>query len=208
MVLRRFLGAEDLEHLARDHKEALDTQYPPERKDGSERLWTRMFDESTPFAASLMEDLRFLKPAQKICGDGVLGIGTDVNRYVGDTGWHPDTGDERQIAVKYIFYLDPVDASTGALRVIPGSHLLRGAERKAISAPGTLHSAVAITAGPGISIISAIPNRMMKSNSSARWAWRTPVRSCTSNTGASTPTRALARQPAREPGATALDRSL
>ena len=133
MVLRQFLGAEDLEHLARDHEDALTTQYPPARNDGSERLWTRMFDESTPFAASLIEDLRFLTPAQQICGDDVLGIGTDVNRYVGDTGWHPDTGDERQIAVKYIFYLDPVDASTGALRVIPGSHLLRGAERKAFA---------------------------------------------------------------------------
>ena len=62
-----------------------------------------------------------------------LGIGVDVNRYVGETGWHPDTADEEQIAVKYIFYLDSVGADSGALRLIPGSHLLRGSERRRFS---------------------------------------------------------------------------
>ena len=133
VVLRQFLNADDLDHVALNFDAALAAQYPPERNDGSERLWTRMTDEGTPFTAALMEDPRFLTPAQQICGDDVLGIGVDINRYVGSTGWHPDTGDENQIACKYIFYLDPVDGNTGALRVIPGSHLLRGAERDAFA---------------------------------------------------------------------------
>lgn len=131
VVLRRFLDADYLARLNREFDDALDAQYPAERNDGSERLWTRMTDESTPFTAALMEDPLFLTPAQQICGDDVLGIGVDINRYVGTTNWHPDTGDPNQIACKYIFYLDPVDADSGALRVIPGSHLLRGAEREA-----------------------------------------------------------------------------
>ena len=133
LVLRQFLGADDLDHLARDLEEGLAAQYPPERHDGSERLWTRLTDEGTPYGAALMEDPRFLTPAQQLCGEDVLGIGVDVNRYVGTTSWHPDTPDETRIAVKYIFYLDPVDTDTGCLRVIPGSHLLRGAERNAFS---------------------------------------------------------------------------
>lgn len=133
IVLRQFFNADDLAQLNRDHQQGLANQYPAERNDGSERLWTRMTDESTPFAASLMEDPRLLTPAQQICGEDVLGIGVDINRYVDTTGWHPDTGDENQIAVKFIFYLDAVDANTGALRVIPGSHLLRGEQRNAFA---------------------------------------------------------------------------
>ncbi len=49
------------------------------------------------------------------CGDG--------NYYSGETGWHPD-GDWHQLfACKILFYLDPLTRATGALRVIPGSHL-------------------------------------------------------------------------------------
>jgi hypothetical protein len=108
----------------------LAAQYPHKPFDGHRRQWTRLTDEGTPFFASLMEDPRFLNPAQQLCGEDVLGIGVDVNHYVGNTSWHPDTGDTAQVAVKYIFYLDSVGADSGALRLIPGSHLLRGAERQ------------------------------------------------------------------------------
>ena len=131
VVLRQFLTPDDLATLARELDEGLTAQFPHKPFDGTERHWTRMTDESTPFFASLMEDPRFLTPAQQICGEDVLGIGIDANRYVENTGWHPDTGNTVQIAIKYIFYLDPVTANTGTLRVIPGSHLLRGAERQA-----------------------------------------------------------------------------
>ena len=57
---------------------------------------------------------QFLTPAQQICGEDVPGIGIDANRYVGNTGGHPDRGNRLQIAVKYIFYLDSVTADTGA----------------------------------------------------------------------------------------------
>jgi ectoine hydroxylase-related dioxygenase (phytanoyl-CoA dioxygenase family) len=36
-------------------------------------------------------------------------------------------------AMKWIFYLDPVGQDSGALRVIPGSHLLDGDERVAFA---------------------------------------------------------------------------
>ena len=131
LVLRQLLGADDLGHLARELRNGLAAQYPPERQDGSERLWTRLTDEGTPYGASLMEDPRFLSPAQQICGEDVLGIGVDVNSYIGPTNWHPDTPDETIVALKFIFYLDPLNANTGALRLIPCSHLLRGEQRQA-----------------------------------------------------------------------------
>ncbi|NKB69388.1 MAG: hypothetical protein GKR89_20140 [Candidatus Latescibacteria bacterium] len=130
IVLREFLQAEDLTIMARELDEGLEVQFPDQPFDGKKRQWTRLTDEGTPYFAALMEDPRFFIPAQQLCGEDVLGIGVDVNRYVGDTGWHPDTGDEEQRAVKFIFYLDPVAATTGALRVIPGSNLLRGEARQ------------------------------------------------------------------------------
>ena len=65
----------------------------------------------------------------------VLGNGTDAHFSVGNTDWHSDSNWQRnsekvQLAVKYHFHLDPVTAETGALRFIPGSHLLKGAERE------------------------------------------------------------------------------
>ena len=130
VVLRQLLTFEDLKILAAELDQGLSAQFPHKPFDGSQRHWSRMTDETTPFFASLMEDVRFLTPAQQICGEDVLGIGIDANLYVGNTGWHPDTGNPEQIAVKYIFYLDSVRAETGALRVIPGSHLLQQTERQ------------------------------------------------------------------------------
>ena len=60
--------------------------------------------------------------AEQLYGEDVFGIASDVNRYVGDTRWHPDTGSLDQYGVKFAYYLQPVTADTGALRLIPGSH--------------------------------------------------------------------------------------
>jgi hypothetical protein len=79
-------------------------------------------DEETPLFASLLEDPRFVAPARQLYGEDVLGICVDGNRYVGDTGWHPDSADPSQYGVKFAIYLQPVRAETGALRVLPGSH--------------------------------------------------------------------------------------
>jgi hypothetical protein len=68
---------------------------------------------------------RFVTPARQILGEDCIGMGTDGNRYVGDTPWHPDHAHHPypQRGIKWAIYLGPVTATTGALRVIPGSHL-------------------------------------------------------------------------------------
>jgi ectoine hydroxylase-related dioxygenase (phytanoyl-CoA dioxygenase family) len=43
---------------------------------------------------------------------------------VGDTRWHSDGWHKDILHIKIAFYLDPLTAQTGALRVIPGSHRL------------------------------------------------------------------------------------
>lgn len=124
LVFREFFSAAELETIHREFDYKLAEQYPEQPYDGSRRYWAMLLDDDTPFFAGLLEDTRFLTIARQLFGDDVLGIGTDANRYTGDTRWHPDTGSMHQYGVKFAFYLEPVDAESGALRVIPGTHRL------------------------------------------------------------------------------------
>ena len=104
-----------------DHRAKIASSYEP--FDGTKRHALMMMGDDTPFFASLLEDPRFADTAEKLYGE-VIGFVADANRYVGDTIWHFDTGGLRGegYGVKFAFYLEPVRANTGALRVIPGSH--------------------------------------------------------------------------------------
>ena len=135
VVLRGLFAASELDLIDREHRDGLALAFPDEPFAGELGQWTRMMNESTPFFAALPEDPRFHKPARQLCGDDVLGNGSDAHYAVGDTDWHTDSGWQPdavdvQMGVKYHFHLDSVDADSGALRFIPGSHLLRGVVRK------------------------------------------------------------------------------
>ncbi len=71
-------------------------------------------------------DHPLLKPALVgILGEDYNYLASDGRPYSGDTGWHPDGNWGREaLFLKVAFYLDPLTRSTGALRVIPGSHRL------------------------------------------------------------------------------------
>ncbi|MCZ6677015.1 MAG: phytanoyl-CoA dioxygenase family protein [Candidatus Poribacteria bacterium] len=124
VVLRGLFSETDLETIRKEFDYMMAEQYAHTPYNGSKRHWTPLMDEDTPFFASLMEDPRFLTVAKQLYGDDVLGVGTDANRYTGNTGWHRDTHTVDQYGVKFAFYLQPVTANTGALRVIPGTHRL------------------------------------------------------------------------------------
>lgn len=135
VVLRGLLTRDDLDIIERQHRDGLAAAFPDEPFDGKVGQWTRMANEETPFFASLNEDPRFLAPAQQIGGEDILGNGTDAHFAMGNTGWHSDTGwqpgsEDLQLGVKYHFHLDAVTSETGALRFIPGSHLLKGPQRQ------------------------------------------------------------------------------
>jgi hypothetical protein len=123
VVLRNALSGHELATMNAEFDRAMAAQHP-EPFDGTRRHNAVMMDEDTPFYASLMEDPRFLAPAQQLYGDDVLGVCVDGNRYVGDTAWHPDSSSPHQFGVKFAIYLQPVRAASGALRVLPGSHRL------------------------------------------------------------------------------------
>ena len=125
VTLHKLFTPEEVEVLRQEYESELDHVYADQPFTGETRYWTMMLHPRTPLYASLLEDERFCGVAEQLYGDDVIGIGTDANRYVGDTRWHPDHRADPSadcFGVKFAFYLDPVDAESGALRLIPGSH--------------------------------------------------------------------------------------
>ncbi len=71
---------------------------------------------------ALLDDPRILGIASSLLGDDFNYMGSDGNFYVGDTRWHSDGWRTNgMLHIKMAFYLDPVGADSGCLRVIPGS---------------------------------------------------------------------------------------
>ena len=91
--------------------------------DGTKRSVILPFADQSEYLSSLLDDPRIHDIASSICGEEFNYTSGDGNYYVGDTKWHSDGYGARPVLkIKIAFYLDKVTASTGALRVIPGSH--------------------------------------------------------------------------------------
>jgi hypothetical protein len=125
VVMRRCFSPAEVETIRGESLRALVAEYRHQPFDGTRRQWCCMLGDDAPLSASLLEDPRFFDVAEQLHGK-VLPYWCDANRYVDPTThWHPDIGDDdfAFAGVKYAIYLQPLRAQTGALRVIPGSHL-------------------------------------------------------------------------------------
>ncbi|MFN8492641.1 MAG: phytanoyl-CoA dioxygenase family protein [Caldilineaceae bacterium] len=92
--------------------------------DGMARSCIVPFIDQSETLASLLDDPRIHGIATSLLGDDFNYMGSDGNYYVGDTRWHSDGWHPHILHIKLAFYLDPLTANTGALRVIPGSQRL------------------------------------------------------------------------------------
>lgn len=92
--------------------------------DGKARSARVQFLDQSEYLSTLLDDPRIHDLAASILGDDFNYMGSDGNFYAGDTNWHSDGygGRGGLKHIKIAFYLDPLSRSTGALRVIPGSH--------------------------------------------------------------------------------------
>ena len=86
--------------------------------------YAMMVGSRAPLTARLMEDPRFFDVASQLLGAPVLCAGAGGHLFSGDTRWHPDhTRELTHEVLKFCIYPDALSAKSGALRVIPGSHL-------------------------------------------------------------------------------------
>jgi ectoine hydroxylase-related dioxygenase (phytanoyl-CoA dioxygenase family) len=122
--------------------DAIWARRPDVRHDGSQRtIYPDAFLNASPVLARLIEHPLISAVCEELLGPDVVYYGGDGNYYSGDTAWHRDVfkipdGEEGKTIVRHIkvaFYLDPLTAGTGALRVIPGSHHLGDAFAQQLS---------------------------------------------------------------------------
>ena len=78
-----------------------------------------MMCDRTPVSLGWLD--RFAGPAAELLGRAVLPVRAKGTEYSAGTGWHRDS-DRDWPSVGFAAYLQPLDAATGALRVLPGSH--------------------------------------------------------------------------------------
>ena len=91
-----------------------------------------MMSERTPYSVELLQE--FAASASRLLDTDVLPVRAKAVEYHGSSSWHRDS--ESDVAsVGFACYLDPLTATTGALRVVPGSH--RHEDRDAVAVETT-----------------------------------------------------------------------
>jgi ectoine hydroxylase-related dioxygenase (phytanoyl-CoA dioxygenase family) len=83
-----------------------------------------MFVDRHPRLAALKEDPRLTQVVASLMPAGFTATGTTGNIFTGDTTWHTDHygSNAGLLHIRCFFYLDRLDGSNGALRVIPGTN--------------------------------------------------------------------------------------
>ena len=122
LIWHQVLSRDEILRCAIELERGLGADYSHKPFDGTKKQMATAMGPLTPFMASLLEDPRFCDVAEQLGGDDILGLISDVNRRVGNTFWHADTAGIHRCSVKFGWYLDPVGADSGAMRLIPGSH--------------------------------------------------------------------------------------
>ena len=124
VVLRGFLSQHDIDTLNAEFDVALErAEATMERASFRKQLNWWNFMPDTSFTASLLEQPRFLDKVKQLLGEDVVASFSASNSFSGDrTDWHPDTSQKNWRGLKFGIYLQSLDGSNGALRLIPGSH--------------------------------------------------------------------------------------
>ncbi len=122
VVLRQLLSPDEMQKFSNEFDSELDSWLPNGVHEGKARHYASLMDSNTPFSSSLMHDPRIAGVAEQLLGTRVLGVAIGGSYHVGDTSWHADAKNLDYKAVKFTTYFDRLDATNGALRVIPGSH--------------------------------------------------------------------------------------
>jgi hypothetical protein len=91
--------------------------------DGGQRTSFTAAVEGRERLCALLEHPRIHGVLRGLLGDDFLLLGMGADIYAGDSQWHPDMAVAPVRHVKLAMYLDPLTAATGALRLVPGSHL-------------------------------------------------------------------------------------
>ena len=123
LILRDYFSKNEVATIWEEYKHRCSVAESYIPFDGTRCHSMNMMGADTPFFRSLLDDRDwFLGIAKQLVGK-VLGVGVAVTRHNTNTYWHYDSTTYELPSIGFACYLHPVRADTGALRVIPGSHL-------------------------------------------------------------------------------------
>jgi hypothetical protein len=122
ILLKQAFSSAETAGITREFESVLAEDRGGQPFTGEKRQAVLGFLERRPLLARLVETDIIYQAMEQLLGPNFVWVGSDGNLYVGDTHWHPDSGQPAYRFIKVAFYLDPVTRDTGALRVIPGSH--------------------------------------------------------------------------------------
>ncbi len=91
--------------------------------DGTSRTSLATFIERSDRLCSLLDIPKVNGLLGDLLGEDYNYLGSGGELYVGDGLWHPDCHVAPVLQVKWAMYLDPLTPETGALRLVPRSHL-------------------------------------------------------------------------------------
>lgn len=125
-VLPSFLNATQIATLAQEVDQRLAHEYDTYQGPTSlpSRRWSVLLESDTPMHVQLLEDPRIVAIARQLNGREVIGIKAQANQFFGSTPWHRDTMTSLRGGVKFIWYYEPLTVASGALRLLPASHLI------------------------------------------------------------------------------------
>ncbi len=122
LLLRQAFSPDETAKITSAFEEVLAEDRSGRAFDGEKRQAVLGVAERRPLLTGLIESDLIYEAMEQLLGPNFVWVGSDGNLYVGDTDWHPDSRNLDYRRIKVAFYLDPVTAETGCLRVIPGSH--------------------------------------------------------------------------------------
>ena len=123
LVLRQVFTPDEIAVMTREANEIMDEQRGGRPFDGEKRQFVQPFFERKPFLSELPADDRIYGLGESLLGPDFFLMGTEGNLHVGQTPWHGSSDGVFPPSIKITLYLDPLTKDTGALRVVPGSHL-------------------------------------------------------------------------------------
>ncbi len=115
---------------------------------GNRFRYVPMMCERTPVSLGLIHELSSVAAA--LLGAPVLPVRAKATNYLGSTGWHRDT-DLPVRSLGLACYLDDLEAASGALRVLPGSHR----PEFGAAVDGYLHGGADVPDVPGVALPTA-----------------------------------------------------
>jgi hypothetical protein len=136
LKLRGFLGSKTVEALEAEVRTGLRRNYElpteePEVVSGYDGFYLPLMGEGSPVSRALTSGARLLSLGAELLGGPVMPKPAKGVLYSDATGWHRDAAGPDLRAVKVVAYLGPVDADSGALRFVPGSHEIGFSDRLA-----------------------------------------------------------------------------